>query len=203
MVYPIVVERSAGARLWDIDGNEYVDLTMGFGTNLLGHSPGVHHGGPGRATQARHRGRPAKPTRGQGRRAALRIDRRRARGVHQHRLRGRARCRAPRAHRHRPHAHRHDCGGFHGINDEVLVRANVVDGQRRQRAGRARHSRAHRPRRARRRLRHRRGPGTAPRPRARTRRRSWSSPCRAAGPICSRASFCTPCARSPRRRVAR
>ena len=38
-VYPIIVERSAGAQLWDIDGNEYVDLTMGFGTNLLGHSP--------------------------------------------------------------------------------------------------------------------------------------------------------------------
>jgi amino acid adenylation domain-containing protein len=39
MVYPIVVERSSGARVWDIDGNEYVDFTMGFGTNLLGHLP--------------------------------------------------------------------------------------------------------------------------------------------------------------------
>ena len=39
MVYPIVTERSAGSRLWDVDGNEYVDLTMGFGTNLLGHAP--------------------------------------------------------------------------------------------------------------------------------------------------------------------
>lgn len=39
MVYPIVVQRSSGAHLWDIDGNEYVDFTMGFGTNLLGHSP--------------------------------------------------------------------------------------------------------------------------------------------------------------------
>ncbi len=28
-----------GSRMWDIDGNEYVDMTMGFGTNLLGHSP--------------------------------------------------------------------------------------------------------------------------------------------------------------------
>ncbi|MCU1242344.1 MAG: Non-ribosomal peptide synthetase [Candidatus Acidoferrum typicum] len=40
MVYPIVVERSSGAHVWDIDGNEYVDFTMGFGTNLLGHLPG-------------------------------------------------------------------------------------------------------------------------------------------------------------------
>ena len=37
--YPIVVERSKGCRLWDIDGNEYIDITCGFGTNFLGHSP--------------------------------------------------------------------------------------------------------------------------------------------------------------------
>ena len=39
MVYPIIAERSAGANLWDVDGNQYVDVTMGFGTNLFGHSP--------------------------------------------------------------------------------------------------------------------------------------------------------------------
>lgn len=39
MVYPIVTVRSAGSRLWDVDGNEYIDITMGFGTNLLGHAP--------------------------------------------------------------------------------------------------------------------------------------------------------------------
>jgi amino acid adenylation domain-containing protein/natural product biosynthesis luciferase-like monooxygenase protein len=39
MTYPIVAQRSEGARIWDIDGNEYVDVTMGFGTNLFGHSP--------------------------------------------------------------------------------------------------------------------------------------------------------------------
>ncbi|MGI4792363.1 MAG: amino acid adenylation domain-containing protein [Janthinobacterium lividum] len=39
MVYPIVAERSAGANIWDVDGNRYVDVTMGFGTNLFGHSP--------------------------------------------------------------------------------------------------------------------------------------------------------------------
>jgi acyl transferase domain-containing protein/glutamate-1-semialdehyde aminotransferase len=39
MVYPIVTARSAGSKLWDVDGNEYVDLVNGFGTNLLGHSP--------------------------------------------------------------------------------------------------------------------------------------------------------------------
>lgn len=40
MVYPIVAARSAGSRLWDVDGNEFVDVTMGFGVNLFGHSPG-------------------------------------------------------------------------------------------------------------------------------------------------------------------
>lgn len=39
MVYPIVVNRSKGARLWDVDGNEYIDLLNGFGPNFLGHSP--------------------------------------------------------------------------------------------------------------------------------------------------------------------
>ena len=39
MVYPIVAARSSGSRIWDIDGNEYVDVTLGFGANLLGHSP--------------------------------------------------------------------------------------------------------------------------------------------------------------------
>ncbi|MEO3778895.1 amino acid adenylation domain-containing protein [Micromonospora sp. B11E3] len=36
--YPLVVSRSSGSRLWDVDGNEYVDLTMGFGVNLFGHN---------------------------------------------------------------------------------------------------------------------------------------------------------------------
>lgn len=39
MVYPIVSARSQGGKIWDIDGNEYVDITMGFGTYFFGHSP--------------------------------------------------------------------------------------------------------------------------------------------------------------------
>ncbi len=41
MVYPIVAERASGPKMWDVDGNEYIDLTMGFGVNLLGHNPGL------------------------------------------------------------------------------------------------------------------------------------------------------------------
>lgn len=36
LVYPILVDRSAGSKLYDIDGNEYVDLTCGFGSNFFG-----------------------------------------------------------------------------------------------------------------------------------------------------------------------
>ena len=39
MVYPIVSSRSKAAKIWDLDGNEYVDITMGFGTYFFGHSP--------------------------------------------------------------------------------------------------------------------------------------------------------------------
>ncbi|WP_440119536.1 aminotransferase class III-fold pyridoxal phosphate-dependent enzyme [Paenibacillus sp. QZ-Y1] len=39
IVYPVIAEKSMGSRLWDLDGNEYIDLTMGFGVNLFGHNP--------------------------------------------------------------------------------------------------------------------------------------------------------------------
>ncbi len=39
IVYPLVVNRSAGSRLWDIDGNEYIDALNGFGSNLFGYQP--------------------------------------------------------------------------------------------------------------------------------------------------------------------
>lgn len=39
MLYPIVGARTEGSKLWDIDGNEYVDITMGFGTHLFGYKP--------------------------------------------------------------------------------------------------------------------------------------------------------------------
>jgi amino acid adenylation domain-containing protein/non-ribosomal peptide synthase protein (TIGR01720 family) len=39
LLYPIVGERATGPRMWDIDGNEYVDLTNAFGVTLFGHQP--------------------------------------------------------------------------------------------------------------------------------------------------------------------
>jgi glutamate-1-semialdehyde aminotransferase/acyl carrier protein len=39
MVYPIITDRSKGSHLWDIDGNDYVDILNGFGPIMLGHRP--------------------------------------------------------------------------------------------------------------------------------------------------------------------
>ena len=38
-LYPISARSARGARLTDVDGNEYTDITMGFGSLLFGHEP--------------------------------------------------------------------------------------------------------------------------------------------------------------------
>jgi amino acid adenylation domain-containing protein len=39
MVYPVITNRSKGSRLWDVDGNEYIDILNGFGPIMFGHRP--------------------------------------------------------------------------------------------------------------------------------------------------------------------
>ncbi len=130
LVYPIVVERSAGSKMWDIDGNEYVDFTMGFGTNLLGHSPPfITDALADQLTRGIEIG-PQSPIAGEVARllcefsgmdraafcntgseatvAAVRLART---------VTGRDRIAT--------------CSGYHGINDEFLVRAKTIDGKRR------------------------------------------------------------------------
>ena len=41
MTFPIVVENSKGVYLYDLDGNEFIDYTCGFGSNFLGHNSNV------------------------------------------------------------------------------------------------------------------------------------------------------------------
>ncbi len=36
---PLVASHGRGSRVWDVDGNEYVDLNMAFGPLLFGHCP--------------------------------------------------------------------------------------------------------------------------------------------------------------------
>src|SRR3954469_7229095 len=40
--WPVYLENGSGARVWDVDGNEYVDFHNGFGVMCVGHAnPGV------------------------------------------------------------------------------------------------------------------------------------------------------------------
>ena len=39
LVYSIVMNRSSGTKMWDVDNNEYLDVLNGFGSNLLGYQP--------------------------------------------------------------------------------------------------------------------------------------------------------------------
>ncbi|WP_311774095.1 aspartate aminotransferase family protein [Nostoc sp. UCD121] len=39
LCYPIITKKSLGSRIWDVDGNEYVDVVMGLGINIFGHNP--------------------------------------------------------------------------------------------------------------------------------------------------------------------
>ncbi len=41
MPYPVYIDSVSGARMTDVDGNTYIDLTMGFGPHILGHRPPV------------------------------------------------------------------------------------------------------------------------------------------------------------------
>jgi glutamate-1-semialdehyde 2,1-aminomutase len=38
---PFVVERGAGSRIWDADGNEYIDFVLSWGPLVLGHAPPI------------------------------------------------------------------------------------------------------------------------------------------------------------------
>jgi glutamate-1-semialdehyde 2,1-aminomutase len=37
--WPLTFERGAGAHLFDVDGNDYIDYVLAYGPMLLGHSP--------------------------------------------------------------------------------------------------------------------------------------------------------------------
>ncbi|RQH04128.1 non-ribosomal peptide synthetase/type I polyketide synthase [Paraburkholderia dinghuensis] len=39
LVYPIVAQRSKGSKIWDVDGNEYIDMVNGYGQTAFGHTP--------------------------------------------------------------------------------------------------------------------------------------------------------------------
>jgi glutamate-1-semialdehyde aminotransferase len=39
IVYPLTTVRSEGSKLYDVDGNEYIDILNGYGPTVFGHKP--------------------------------------------------------------------------------------------------------------------------------------------------------------------
>ncbi|MDB6125044.1 MAG: Amino acid adenylation domain protein [Pedosphaera sp.] len=132
MVYPITAVRSSDAKIWDVDGNEYIDFTMGYGIHLFGHSPPFVVEAMTKQLAAGMQIGPQSPLAGEvagliceftglervafcntgseAVLAALRVART---------VTGRNRI-------------AFFTGSYHGINDEVLIRANLANGTRHQ-----------------------------------------------------------------------
>jgi glutamate-1-semialdehyde 2,1-aminomutase len=56
---PLWVERGQGGHVWDVDGNEYVDLHAGYGVNVVGHAhPAVVQAVQRRVTMGTHFAQP-------------------------------------------------------------------------------------------------------------------------------------------------
>jgi glutamate-1-semialdehyde 2,1-aminomutase len=36
--HPLIISKASGSRIWDIDGNEYIDFNMAFGALVIGHA---------------------------------------------------------------------------------------------------------------------------------------------------------------------
>ncbi len=36
--HPIVIDRAKGSRVWDVDGNEYIDYNGAYGSAIVGHA---------------------------------------------------------------------------------------------------------------------------------------------------------------------
>ena len=108
--WPVYLERGQGSRVWDVDGNEYIDFHNGFGVMCVGHAnpviaaavraqmdDGTHFAAPDRGLDRRRRG--AAPPLGP---AAL--------ALHQLRHRVDDGRDPPRPRGERPRAHRQDRG---------------------------------------------------------------------------------------------
>ncbi len=130
LVYPIVVERSSGSKMWDVDGREYVDFTMGFGTNLLGHSPDFITAAIGAQLARGIEIGPQSPIAGEVARMLCEfsgMDRAAFCNTGSEATVAAARIARTVTGRDRVAT----CSGYHGINDEFLVRAKKVGGERR------------------------------------------------------------------------
>ena len=105
LIYPIVVERSKGPHLWDLDGNQYVDTLNGFGCNYFGWQPDFVSEAVKRQIDLGIEIGPQTPLAAEVAELFCELHGQRARGLLQHGLRG-----GDGLHARRPHGHgaRHD-----------------------------------------------------------------------------------------------
>ena len=64
--FPLFMERAKGARLWDVDGNEYIDFCLGDTGAMAGHSPPATAEAIARRAAIGHHGNPADGGRDRG-----------------------------------------------------------------------------------------------------------------------------------------
>ena len=193
IVYPIVATGSSGSRVFDVDGNEYVDMLMGFGLNLFGHSPAFVTEAVAEQLRKGVEIGPQSPLAGEVARliseftgmervtfcntgseavmAAIRLART---------VTGRDSIAL-------------FSGSYHGTFDEVLVRGVALRGQPQVSSNRAGHSRPARPGRPRARLRNRRIPADPGIPDGRARRRAGRARSEPAPRSAARGNFSTSC----------
>ena len=107
LTYQIIVERSKGSHLWDVDGNEYVDALCGFGACFFGWQPDFVTEAVKRQTRPGARDRPDDAAGGGRGPPALRHDGIRSGRLLQHRFRGRHGRHARGPHGHGAEHHRH------------------------------------------------------------------------------------------------
>ncbi len=100
--HAIYVDHGEGNRLWDIDGNEYIDFHLGYGAMVVGHAHPKITEAIVRAGAARHAFRPADQGPRRDRREPRRPVQPAALAVLQLGHGGHARGRAPDAREHRP-----------------------------------------------------------------------------------------------------
>ena len=129
--YPIITNRSQGSKVWDVDGNEYIDVTLGFGTNLFGHSPAFIRRAMEQQLKKGIEIGPQSPLAGEV--ASLicefsGMDRATFCNTGSEAVLGALRAARTVSGKNKIVLFE---GDYHGVNDEVLVRSNTVKGERR------------------------------------------------------------------------
>lgn len=131
IVYPIVTTGSSGSRLTDLDGNELIDVTNGFGTILLGHSPDIVVSAIAKQLHAGYETGPQTPLAGRAARLVTELTgHERAAFANTGSEAVLAAMRIARTCRSRDLIVTFS-GSYHGIFDEVVIRGSNVGGSRR------------------------------------------------------------------------